>query len=48
MSRLDDAISNVAYILDSLTALRNIYRKGRHCNDCGTEIADMTLIRVSR
>ena len=35
MSRLDDAISNVAYILDSLMALRNIYRTGHDCNDCG-------------
>ena len=35
MSRLDDAISNVAYILDSLMALRNIYQTGHHCNDCG-------------
>lgn len=35
MSRLDDAISNVAYILDSLMTLRSIYRTGHHCNDCG-------------
>ena len=35
MSRLDDEISNVSYILDSLMALRNIYRTGHHCNDCG-------------
>ena len=35
MSKLDDEISNVAYILDSLMALRNIYQKGHHCNDCG-------------
>jgi hypothetical protein len=35
MSRLDDAISNVAYILDSLMVLRNIYQTGHHCNDCG-------------
>ena len=35
MSRLDDAISDVAYILDSLMALRNIYQTGHHCNDCG-------------
>lgn len=34
MSRLDDAISNVAYILVSLMALRNIYECGS-CNDCG-------------
>lgn len=34
MSRIDDAISNVAYILDSLMALRNIYNSGS-CNDCG-------------
>ena len=34
MSRLDDAISNTAYILDSLMALRNIYETGRSCNEC--------------
>lgn len=34
MSRLDDAIANVAYILDSLMALRNIQECGC-CNDCG-------------
>lgn len=34
MSRLDDAISNVAYILDSLMALRAIYRAGGDCNQC--------------
>lgn len=34
MSRLDDAIANVAYILDSLMALRNIHDSGS-CNDCG-------------
>lgn len=37
MSRLDDAISNEAYILGSLMALRNIYRTGHHCNDCGNK-----------
>lgn len=35
MSRLDDVISDVAYILNSLMALRNIYRTGGNCNDCG-------------
>ena len=34
MTKLDDAISNTAYILDSLIALRNIYKTGC-CNDCG-------------
>lgn len=33
MSRLDDAISNVAYILDILVAYRNIIDSGC-CNDC--------------
>jgi len=33
MSKLDDSIANVAYILDSLMALRNIYESGC-CNDC--------------
>lgn len=37
MSRLDDAISNVAYILDSLMVLRNIYQT-HHCNDCGNKM----------
>lgn len=35
MSRLDDVISDVAYVLDSLKALRNIYGTARNCNDCG-------------
>lgn len=34
MSRLDDAIANVAYILDTLIAYRNIVQTG-NCNDCG-------------
>lgn len=34
MSRLDETISNVAYILDCLMALRNIHQSGS-CNDCG-------------
>ena len=34
MSRIDDAISNVAYILDALMAFRNIIDSG-HCNCCG-------------
>lgn len=33
MSRLDDAISQTAYILDCLMALRNIHDSGS-CNDC--------------
>lgn len=35
MSRLDDAIADVAYVLDSLMALRNIYRTGKDCHSCG-------------
>ena len=34
MSRLDDAISDVANILDTLIAYRNIVQTGT-CNDCG-------------
>ena len=34
MSRLDDAIANVAYILDTLIAYRNITKTG-NCNECG-------------
>lgn len=34
MRRIDDTISNVAYILDSLMALRDIHNSGC-CNDCG-------------
>lgn len=34
MSRLDKAIKNVAYILDSLMAYRNIVESG-DCNRCG-------------
>ena len=34
MKKLDEAISNAAYILDSLLALRNIQECGS-CNDCG-------------
>lgn len=33
MDRLDNAISDVAYILDSLCLLRNILETGS-CNDC--------------
>ena len=33
MSRLDDAISEVAYILDTLMAYRNIVQTG-NCNEC--------------
>jgi hypothetical protein len=36
MSKLDDAIANTAYILDSLMALRNIQECGC-CNNCGIE-----------
>ena len=34
MSRLDDVIADVAYVLDSLVALREIYRTGGECNTC--------------
>ena len=34
MSKLDNAIADVAYILDSLMALREIHNSGS-CNDCG-------------
>ena len=34
MSRLDDAIKDVAYILDTLMAYRNIVDSG-DCNRCG-------------
>lgn len=34
MSRLDDAISDVSYILDTLMAYRRIAEKG-NCNSCG-------------
>ena len=33
MSRLDDAISDVAYILDTMIAYRNIIQTG-NCNNC--------------
>ena len=33
MSRLDDTISNVAYILDTLMAYRDITKTG-NCNTC--------------
>lgn len=33
MSRLDEAISNVAYILDTLMAYRNVENSG-NCNNC--------------
>ena len=36
MSKLDDAIANTAYILDSLRVLRSIYETG-DCNDCGVK-----------
>ncbi len=34
MSRLDDTISNVSYILDTLIAYRHITESG-NCNNCG-------------
>ena len=37
MSRLDDAISQTAHILDCLMELRNIYECGC-CNDCGISV----------
>lgn len=36
VSNLDSAIANTAYILDSLCALRNIYKTGC-CNDCAVK-----------
>lgn len=33
MTKLDEAIASTAYILNSLTALRNIYETGC-CNNC--------------
>ena len=33
MCKLDETIADVAYILDSLRVLREIYESG-HCNDC--------------
>ena len=33
MGKIDDAIADQAYILDCLTALRNIYKTG-NCNEC--------------
>lgn len=33
MSRLDDTISDVSYILDTLMAYRNIVQRG-NCNTC--------------
>jgi len=35
MGRLDEVIADVAYILDTLMAYRNIQRVARTCNDCG-------------
>ena len=37
MSRLDESISNIAYILDCLMDLRNIHDSG-NCNDCKTSV----------
>lgn len=34
MSRLNDAIAQVAYILDVMMAYRNIVETGRCCNEC--------------
>jgi hypothetical protein len=34
MSRLDDTISDVAYILDTLLTYRNIVQRGGDCNTC--------------
>ena len=39
MSRLDDVISNVAYILDTLMAYRNIVDSG-DCNRCGKKTCE--------
>jgi hypothetical protein len=34
MSKLDDTINDVAYILDTLIAYRSIIESGGHCNAC--------------
>ena len=34
MSRLDEAITMIGYILDTLIAYRNIANVGRTCNQC--------------
>ena len=34
MSKLDDAITDMAYILNCLIALRDIWDTGRECNTC--------------
>lgn len=39
MSRLDDVISDVAYILDTLMAYRKITEAGC-CNDCAVKNCD--------
>ena len=39
MSRLDETISTVAYILDTLMAYRNIVETG-DCNRCGKKECD--------
>jgi hypothetical protein len=35
MSRLDDTISDIAYILDTLISYRNIVDYSGDCNRCG-------------
>lgn len=40
MSRLDDAIANVAYILDALMVYRNIEQSGS-CNNCKNRKPDV-------
>ena len=42
MSRLDEAISNVAYVLDSLMALRDIHSSG-NCNNCDRKCCEYLL-----
>lgn len=37
MDRLDKAIADVAYVLDTLIAYRNIRKAGKTCNECGVK-----------
>ena len=34
MSKLDEVIDQVAYVLESLLALQKIYNTGKDCNTC--------------
>ena len=37
MDRLDEVIAEVAYVLDTLMAYRNIQIAGKTCNECGVK-----------